>query len=111
MELKPEDVGRRLAQLRAELSKQSEENWTQERLARELNLAQSIIAKAEQGKGSLPNMIQILVFYKKQGFSIDWVLDEKPSQEFPVRTEQPQNQTNAENIKDALKKYIDKFKL
>jgi ribosome-binding protein aMBF1 (putative translation factor) len=94
-----------LAFLRSELSKSSGQKWSQERLAKELDLAQPVIAKAEQGKGSINNIIKIMVFYRKHGFSLDWLLDEKPNPELPPQ----ESGQNAETLKDAFKKHIDKF--
>lgn len=105
MTLTPEEIGQRFAQLRAELSRQSGQTWSQDKLAKELGVAQSIIAKAEKGKGSLTNIIQMMVFFKDQGFNLDWLMTPDNTHIPTRRTEI----TDAESLKTALKKHIDRF--
>lgn len=107
MKLTPEEIGKRFAQLRTELSKQDGENWSQAKLAKEIGVLQSVVAKAEQGKGSLTNIIQIMVFFKDKGFSMDWLMsseDNQPPSPHPTTTD-------TESLKSEFKKYIDKFRL
>jgi|GEM_PF-3382270 len=105
MEITLKEIGRRFALLRTELSKSTGQKWSQQRLAQELGLAQPVIAKAEQGKGSFSNLIKIMAFYRRHGFTLDWLMDE----EFNPDPSPAQNSQSAQMLKDAFKKHIDKF--
>ncbi len=107
MKLTPEEIGKRFAQLRSELSKQDGQNWSQAKVAKEIGVLQSVISKAEQGKGSLTNIIQIMVFFRDKGFSMDWLMSNEADQT-PII---PPAKTETESLKGKFKKYIDKFEL
>ncbi len=98
MKFNPEIVGQRFALLRKEL------DYSQEQLAKELNLSQTVISKAERGKGGLANFMTIILFFKNEGFNLDWLLT-------PDNTNIPLRKTDSEGLKESLKKHIDNFKL
>jgi transcriptional regulator with XRE-family HTH domain len=71
-------VGRRLARVRQLLGTRSTEaEWTQQVVANRTGLSQNIITRIEQGRGgSLENLLILLNYYRKQGYSLDWILAE-----------------------------------
>jgi hypothetical protein len=97
-------IGQRIAELRATLSSDTGEKWSQPKLARELGLTQDIIYRLEQGSGSLDNFIKVLLFFHSKGFDLFWMIapDNTSLPKYRQIKEQPL-QENPEIIK-ALEK-------
>jgi transcriptional regulator with XRE-family HTH domain len=74
-------VGRRLARVRQlQGARTKEADWTQQVVANRTGLSQNIITRIEQGRGgSLENFLILLNYYRKQGYSLDWILAENNS--------------------------------
>ena len=68
------EIGRRLAELRKALSRDTGQEWTQPRIARQLGVSSNMIHRLEYGGGSLENLGKLLDFYHQQGFNIQWVM-------------------------------------
>jgi hypothetical protein len=68
------EVGIRLIDLRKALSKDSGEEWTPARLAKESGLSEKVINGLEDSTGSMPNLTKLLTFYHNKGFNVKWVI-------------------------------------
>lgn len=74
MSVSVSEMGKRLLELRKALSRDSGEEWTQPRLARELGLSQNVIHRLEHGSGSIENLLILLHFYHIKGYNTEWVI-------------------------------------
>lgn len=83
--LPPKEIGRRLIELRKALSREVGRDLSQRDLASRLNVSQTVIQKAEQGKGSITSLVRLLLFYQQYHFNMNWVLAPDNSQ-LPMRT-------------------------
>jgi len=72
--MSPEELGKRLTELRKALSRDSAEDWTQPRLGKELGLTQNAIHRLEHGNGSIVNLSLLVDFYHIKGYNIQWVM-------------------------------------
>jgi len=68
------EMGKRLAELRKVLSRDSGEEWTQFRIAQELGLTQSVIHRLECGSGSIENLLILLHLYHIKGYNTQWLI-------------------------------------
>ncbi len=106
--MEPEELGRRLTELRKALSRDTGEDWTQPRIGKEVGLSQNAIHRFERGTGSIVNLSLILDFYHKKGYNVQWVmaLDNRDIKMYR------DNKLPAKELKQALEnltKIIDKF--
>jgi transcriptional regulator with XRE-family HTH domain len=69
-------IGKRLAQLRNELSEgPGEAGWSQARLAEATGLTINQVARMEQtGGASIEAFVTVLTFYHQRGYSLGWIL-------------------------------------
>ena len=72
--MEPEELGKRLTELRKALSRDSVEDWTQPRIGKEVGLSQNAIHRLERGNGSIANLSLLLDFYHKKGYNLQWVM-------------------------------------
>ena len=72
--MEPEELGKRLTELRKALSRDSVEDWTQPRIGKEVGLSQNAIHRLERGNGSIVNLSLLLDFYHKKGYNLQWVM-------------------------------------
>jgi transcriptional regulator with XRE-family HTH domain len=68
------EIGRRLAKLRKVPARDTGEDWTQARVARQLGIAPNMIYRLEYGGASIANLSKLLEFYYNQGFDTNWVM-------------------------------------
>ena len=69
------EVGRRLAELRKALSRDTGEEWTQPKIAQQVGVLPNIIHRLEKyGSGSLENLTKLIEFYYDKGFDTNWVM-------------------------------------
>jgi len=68
-------LGQRLAELRDTLSEITGVTWSQDKVAKELNVTKNVIFRLERGQGSITKFLNLLLFYHDQGLNIFWAID------------------------------------
>jgi len=93
------EIGRRLAELRKALSRDTGEDWTQPRVAHELGIAPNMIHRLEYGGGSLENLSKLIEFYYDKGFNIAWVMVSDNSSIRMYREDKPSDKELMQTLK------------
>ncbi len=94
------EVGRRLAELRKALSRDTGEEWTQPKIAQQVGVLPNIIHRLEKyGSGSLENLTKLIEFYYNKGFDTNWVMLPDNSSVRMYREAKPSDQELMQTLK------------
>jgi hypothetical protein len=73
-------VGKRLAQLRGELTKVGDEVWSQARVGEAIGITANMVSRLEQFcAGNIDALLGMLRFYQDRGYNISWIVSEDNS--------------------------------
>ena len=94
------EVGRRLAELRKALSRDTGEDWTQPMVAEQVGVNPNTIHRLEKhGSGNMENLTKLLMFYYDKGFDTNWVMLPDNSSVRMYREAKPSDQELMQTLK------------
>lgn len=67
-------IGQRLADLRNHLGERWGEKLSIQDVAAKAEIAEHKVGRLEHGKGSAESFIGLLLFYRNQGYNLDWII-------------------------------------
>ena len=67
-------VAQRLSSLRKHLGDRLDEKLTVQDMAERIGMAGHAMGRMEQGKGTPESLIVLLLYYRTQGYNLDWIL-------------------------------------
>ena len=102
-------MGKRLFELRKALSRDSNEEWTQNRVGEEINLSVNAIHRLEHGSGSIENFLILLNFYHKKGYNTQWAIADDNSKISMYRDEKALDQEVMKALENLTKVINNKF--
>jgi transcriptional regulator with XRE-family HTH domain len=67
-------IAQRLISLRKHLGERQNDNLTIRDIAEKSGIQEYKMTRLEHGKGSWESLITVLLFYRSQGYNLDWIL-------------------------------------